>query len=361
MVNRRDFILGLAALLGGPIWARAAALGTGREVKLAASWQAGGGYQVGVLTDDVSELKVNAALDVPTRAHGLVREPGGTLLAVARRPGDWLLRWDRQGTALVWFWSEPRRAFTGHVLTDGRRVYTTESDLDTGAGLIGVRDARTLEKRAEWLTHGIDPHQLVWDAGGNILVANGGVSTRPESGRVKVELATMDSSLVRLDAVTGETLGQWRLDDPRLSLRHLAWDACGDLLGIALQAEHDDPEARATAPVVALFDGETLRPVAASRSLAGYGGDVAWGESIVAVSCPRAHGVALYGANGASRGFVPLPEACALISAGGKLWAGGRHGALACDVAASAPEAVPEVPQARSLPNIRLDNHWIVL
>jgi hypothetical protein len=36
---------------------------------------------------------VSAALDVPTRAHGVWAEAGGTLLAVARRPGDWLLRW----------------------------------------------------------------------------------------------------------------------------------------------------------------------------------------------------------------------------------------------------------------------------
>jgi hypothetical protein len=46
-----------------------------------------------------------------------------------------------------------------------RRLYITETDLDSGAGLIGVRDAKTLEKLAEWPTHGIDPHQLVWDAG----------------------------------------------------------------------------------------------------------------------------------------------------------------------------------------------------
>jgi uncharacterized protein len=358
IVNRREFVLGLAALLGGPIWARASALGTAWDVKLAASWQAGNGYQVGVLTHDVSALKVNAALPVPTRAHGLLREPGGTLLAVARRPGDWLLRWDRQGRALLWFWIEPRRAFTGHILTDSQRIYTGETDLDSGAGLIGVRDAHTLEKAAEWPTRGIDPHQLVWDAGGNILVANGGVSTRPKSGRVKVELATMDSSLVRLDAVTGERLGQWRLDDPRLSLRHLAWDACGDLLGIALQAEHDDPEARADAPVLALFDGDMLRPVAAPRSLAGYGGDVASVGNVLAVSCPRAEGIALYGIDGPWQGFIPFPEACALVSAGGELWVGGRHGALACDVMQAALDVVPE---ARFLPDIRLDNHWIEL
>ena len=35
-------------------------------------------------------------------------------------------------------------------------VYTTETDIDTGASLIARRDARSLETDAEWPTHGID-------------------------------------------------------------------------------------------------------------------------------------------------------------------------------------------------------------
>ena len=93
--------------------------------------------------------------------------------------------------------------------------------------MVGVRHARTLEKLAEWPTHGIDAHELIWDlhspGGPTLLVANGGVPTAPETGRSKRDLHRMDSSLVRLDATTGRLMGQWRLQDPRLSLRHLAW------------------------------------------------------------------------------------------------------------------------------------------
>lgn len=146
---------------------------------------------------------------------------------------------------------------------DGRTLYTTEMDLDTGAGPLGVRDAASLEKRAEWPTHGIDPHQLVWDAvhPGRLIVANGGVPTRPETGRLKLDLERMDSSLVALDAGSGSLCGQWRLDDARLSLRHLAWGRVEGrpLLGIALQAEHDDAAQRTDASVLALFDGARLR------------------------------------------------------------------------------------------------------
>jgi hypothetical protein len=124
---------------------------------------------------------VSAALDVPTRAHGVWAEAGGTLLAVARRPGDWLLRWRpdaaQGGKAIAWGWIEPDRAFNGHVIAspDGKRLYTTETNLETGQGLIGLRDAATLEKTGEWPTHGMDPHELLLDADGSLVVANGGI------------------------------------------------------------------------------------------------------------------------------------------------------------------------------------------
>lgn len=351
--SRRHFLASLAPLFAIPALARAEPPQRGR---LAAAWQAGTGYRVGILGFGREEaLAVEAVLEVPTRAHGLLREASGTLLAVARRPGDWLLRWSAEGRTLAWRWIEPGRAFAGHVLADedGRILYTTEIDLDTGMGLIGVRDAGSLEKRAEWPTGGCDPHMLVLDATrpGALIVANGGVSTRPETGRRKVDLHRMDSSLVRLDARTGALLGQWRLADPRLSLRHLAWN--GDRLGIALQAEHDDPAIKAAAPVLAVFDGASLRAVPAAAPLAGYGGSIAALGDGFTVSCPRAQGVAVYGADG-FRELVALAEGCSVAASGDRLWAGGRDTALVLAVTAgrAAHHSVPA--------EIRLDNHWIV-
>ena len=264
-IQRRRFLLSVAALTAAPAWVAAKPGPGGGSTILAAAWQAGAGHWVGTLKQDADgELQLAAALEVPTRAHGLLHEAGDTLLAVARRPGDWLLRWRRDGSVVAWGWIEPRRAFSGHALAsvDGRTLYTTEADLDTGAGLIGVRDAATLEKRAEWSTLGVDAHALIRDETSEhgLIVANGGVLTAPETGRVKLNLARMDSSLVRLDARNGEPTGQWRLDDRRLSLRHLAWGegASRPILGVALQAEHDDATARSTAPVLATFDGRDV-------------------------------------------------------------------------------------------------------
>lgn len=349
-MDRRAFLASLGTLLAAPVLARAAAQAT--PLRLAAAWQAEHGYRVGILEQN-NGLAIHTALDVPTRAHGLAREPGGTLLAVARRPGDWLLRWSADGRALAWRWIEPRRAFTGHVLRVGDTVYTTETDLDSGAGLLGVRHAASLEKLDEWPTHGLDPHQLLADVRvpGALIIANGGVPTQPETGRLKRGLERMDSSLVRLDAASGELLGQWRLADRRLSLRHLAWNS--GLLGISMQAEHDATDDRATAPVLALFDGAGLRVAPAPLALAGYGGDIAPLGAGFAIGCPRAQGIARFGADGAWLGLTPLAEDCALAATPERVWAGGRQLSLGLAEAAAS--------MSFALPPIRLDNHWIVL
>lgn len=356
----------------------------------AAAWDGEAGTEIGVVAPQgAAALRVQARLSVPTRAHGLWAEAGGaSVLAVARRPGDWLVRWHPDGRrAPQWQWIEPGRAFNGHVIADtgGTRLYTTETDLETGAAWIGVRDARSLEKLDEWPTHGIDAHELLWDdiddsgttagAGPSLWVANGGVPTRPETGRQKLDLGRMDSSLVRLDARSGELRGQWRLDDRRLSLRHMAWrdvwvagGRARRVLGIAMQAEHDDPAAKQAAPVLALFDGERLRafdgaPAGASdpaglagpSSLAGYGGDIAATADGWAVSCPRVNGVALYAPDGRWRGLAPLPNACALAVVDGVCWAAGQTEAMALHSAAGNDRRRLERTA------LRLDNHWVGL
>ena len=376
-LQRRQWLV-FAAALAGATYPPVAWASAGPVQRLGATWQsASGHHQVGVLTLGGAALQVSAALDVPTRAHGVWAEPGGGLLAVSRRPGDWLLRWQPGSGAALWAWAEADRAFNGHVIAsaDRRTLYTTETDLETGQGLIGVRDAASLEKTGEWPSHGMDPHELLLDAGGSLLVANGGIPTQAESGRAKLHMERMDSSLVRLDAASGELQGQWRLPDKRLSLRHLAWGPVADdsasgsgnkngqrLLGIAMQAEHDNPLARAAAPVLAVFDGRQLRTHDAGASLPihGYGGDIVCVNGRFAVSCPHDNGVALWQGSGSWSGFMPLQQACALAShragigaPGPSLWIGGSQGALA--------QAGTGDLSAASLDGMKLDNHWTML
>ncbi|WP_010463561.1 DUF1513 domain-containing protein [Acidovorax radicis] len=373
LLHRRSAL----ALIGG-LGACVIAPGTacakpGDHVHLAAAWEHQGSFHIGVLSTQEGAgqaMQIHAALEVPTRAHGLCVLPDGSVVATARRPGDWLVRWQPGNHSKAqWLWQDGERSFNGHVLAsaDGQRLHTTETDTETGASLIVLRDARTFAKLAEWPTHGIDAHELVWDTrGGNghghnptLIVANGGVPTAPETGRVKRDLGTMDSSIVRLDTRTGRLLGQWRLPDPRLSLRHLAWSPDGTTLGIALQAEHDDPAAKDAAPVLALFDGTALRVVAApehiTQSIHGYGGSMAATPAGWAVSCPRAHGIATFSLQGEWQGLVPLPEVCPLAVRGGALWAGG----LAASLQDAQAAASVMHPHGQTLQGARLDNHWV--
>ena len=352
------------------------------SITLAAAWAHQGSYHIGLLhtrNGSANALQVKASLDVPTRAHGLCVLPDGSVLATARRPGDWLVRWwPGQTTEPQWLWQQGDRSFNGHVLAsaDGQHLYTTETDVETGASLIGVRNAHTLQIVTEWPTHGIDAHELTWDTRSGsgsgkspgpghgdsptLIVANGGVPTAPETGRVKRDLDTMDSSIVRLDGRTGQLRGQWRLQDKRLSLRHLAWSPDGATLGIALQAEHDNAATKNTAPVLALFDGTALRVVATPEAIAstvhGYGGSMAATPTGWAVSCPRANGIAMFSLHGEWQGLVPLAEVCPLTVKGGELWAGGRDRSLQ---SAQATAAVQH-PHSPALHGSRLDNHWVL-
>lgn len=317
--RRRELLLGLAA---ASLAVRAAA------APLAAAWREGKQARVGLLAPEGEGCRPLAALDVPTRAHGLAWTADGALLAVARRPGEWLQRQSADGRLLVRRWAEPERCFNGHLLAaaDGRHLFSTESAQAGDRGLVVQRLAATLEPLAEWASGGCDPHQLLQDAGGDLWVANGGIPTQAETGRMKRELARMDASLARLDGRSGALRGLWRLEDARLSLRHLAWgprSVEGPLLGIALQAEHDDPAEGAAAPLLALFDGRRLR-ACANPPLAGYGGDIAWTGRHWCVSATRADCLAFWHADGRWAGTQALAGAGALTRRDGRLLAGGR-------------------------------------
>lgn len=354
--RRRTLLSGGAAWIAStaalPAWAGP----TGRVARLAAAWDDTDGrrHHAGLLEARGDVLRVLARIELPSRAHGLCAEPGGSVLVVARRPGDWLLRWQPRSGAAQWLWSDAGRCFTGHVarLPGQPLLCAAETDLDTGLGLLATRHPQTLALQAEWPTGGIDPHQMLADADGSVLVANGGILTLPETGRAKHDLDRMDPSLVRLDPRTGRCLGQWRLHDPRLSIRHLARHA-GGTIGAALQAEHDDAGEKARAPVLALFDGQSLRSVPAPRPLAGYGGDIAATAEGFCVSVPRAGGVAHWTAEGGWRGLQRLPGACALASGPDGLWAGGHDSAARWSGPGAAGRPGP--------PRLKLDNHWVVL
>ncbi len=319
---------GFGAAMAAPLFAGERA-GHGRSAdtrRVAAAWDdAAGRHHVGLLSMDQDRMRVSASIEVPTRAHGLALEPDGSVLAVARRPGEWLLRWrpQRPGDrdAATWHWLEDDNRLNGHVLVDGDSLLTTETDQESGDGQLVRRDRLSLVVTARWPTRGADPHAMLMLPDRQVLVANGGIASRPETGRRGLALDQMDASLVFMSPSDGAVGRMLQVPDPRLSLRHLAWHRSGRV-AVAMQAQHDDAQQRAGAPVLALLDlaRHELRVVASSGGVAGYAGDVAAIDDHWFVSCPRAGLVLQFALDGTRVGQLALEDACALAGAADQSW-----------------------------------------
>lgn len=372
-VRRRDMLALMSTCAVVPAWAS----GRVDTTLIVAAWRGAepdSPQCVGMLEADwrAREVRVRWQHPVPTRAHGFEVDRHG-IVAVALRPGAWLMRFDRDGQVVAR--SKPAAPardaaatdlrFNGHAVTshDGSRLYATMTDAISGRGWIGVHDGATLEPIDAWPSSGLEPHQLLLDRESHLMVAHGGI--RRGADDRKLDLDRMDSSLVRIDARDGRLLGRWQLDDRRLSLRHLAWSASAGgsspMLGIALQAEHDDAACRREAPALAVWDGRRLIVPTHDAQAQGYAGDIApaHGGGFV-VSNPRAAQVLWWNPSqpAALYAVARLQEAYALTA-----WP--SEGALGALVAAARgigrwhPTIDPAMlpwPQAMAL-----DNHWVRL
>jgi hypothetical protein len=310
-------------------------------------------------------------VELPNRAHEVLAMPGalgqqGMALAVGRRPGEYLLRFDaRSAKALQWHDMEMDRFLCGHAAFshDGQTLYTPEFDAASGDGLIVERDPMTLRKRREYAS-GLGPHAILVEPDGNLLVANGGLLILPETGRRKLNREHMDSSLVRLDGKTGRLLDTWRVADPFLSLRHIARTPEGRI-AVASQAEHLDDAARNAAPLLHLLDSNGLTSVAlpTGMKLGGYAGDIAYVPDAAGptrrsgryvLSATRAGQLAWWSPNGEWLGQQALAKASAIaVSDAGQWLASGDQGALHGSL-----EAAPLDARANG---VRWDNHAVLM
>lgn len=258
------------------------------------------------LMDENGRRTFEAALSY--RGHGCAFDPLGKRLAiVARRPGQSLDIFDF-GTA-----SARRRRtasaghhFYGHAVfsPDGDRLYTTENAYESGEGMVGVWDARAGFKRlGQYSSGGIGPHEIrLLPDGTTLLIANGGIRTHPESGRQKLNLATMAPNLAAIDRRTGKRLWTIGFEDTRLrklSIRHLAVNRAGTVC-VALQ----DQTRYGEVPLAAFHYPGAARlklanpPPGIARRMRGYTGSAAFdadGE-IAAVSAPRGNLVTFWDA-----------------------------------------------------------------
>ncbi|MFC3532252.1 DUF1513 domain-containing protein [Vogesella facilis] len=297
--RRRLLQAGALALAAWPLYARA---GEERFSVLAA-------YDVGRNQHRAGAAGGDAALTLPARGHHLALLPGQEAIVFARRPGYQIARFNwHSGATVAWYDYPDQRHGFGHGIVHGGRLLTTDSDIDSGNGLLTVRDLATLQPLAELPSGGIGPHELVGMDDGRVLVANGGILTLPESGRIKLNRHSMQPSLDVIDLAQGRSVAQYTLPDSRYSIRHLARLAA-DRYAVALQYEGDDD----SVPVAALWQPDRgLRmlpqPDELLRRCDGYASSVAASANRIVATATRGDAVLCWDGAGNYLAAVPLAK-----------------------------------------------------
>lgn len=265
------------------------------------------------------------------RGHGASQNPieKHRVVLFARRPGTEGVEVDvRSGKILRRFQAQPKRHFFGHgtFSGDGKKLYTTESNLETNQGVIGVRDATTFEWLTEFDSHGIGPHDIhLMPDQTTLVIANGGILTRPESGRKKLNLKTMSPSLAYINAQTGKLIEQVSISEKKASIRHLAVAKDGTV-AIAMQLQREAMNHQHPVPLAAIHrQGQAITPLDAPDNLwfalQDYLGSVAISEQHGTVGFTSPHGnLAAFWTLGSSqkapsfKGYYALNDVCGLTT-----------------------------------------------
>lgn len=360
-IDRRRFLALLLAATAAPV-AGAVVLRSGPSPLYLAARRQEGRYEAAVFDAQGNDHYV---LPLPDRGHSFAIDVArGRAVAFGRQPGFYAIAFDLKGK------SKPQpiqvaqgRHFFGHgVYTpDGGRLFATENDFAAGRGVLGVYDASGAggyRRVAEFSTGGIGPHEVILMPDGKTLcVANGGILTHPDYGKLELNLDVMKPSLAYIDAGSGQLLEQVFLPDDlhRLSLRHMALDASG---AVWTGCQYMGPRADQPALVARHRRGDTLQlfsgPPEVLRGMRNYVGSVAADASgqVIATSSPVGNCVVFWDAGtGKFLDRIALDDGCGVAAApsSGFLLSSGR-GALAGLASAEPGRAAKASPLRPILP-----------
>ncbi len=306
------------------------------------------------------------------RGHGLIQRPGdpSRVVMFGRRPGAYAVEVDLDAERITRTLELPaNRRLQGHgcFAEDGRLLLTSEADTSTGEGFVGVRDGETFALIRELPTFGIGPHELaLMPDGATIVVANGGILTRPDTGAEKLNLDTMRSSLTYLELETGAQRDELRVPEDKASLRHLA--VCDDgavVVVMQVQREvldHEDP-----VPLVAVHTpGGSLTPLEDGLELVAamqdYAGAVAVHDAsrVACVTSPRGDLAVFWNIDsGVLLGHHQLHDVCGVTVSSDR-----RHFVLSGSggqLRLLDPTTLAQSGEASTYADVRWDNHMIAL
>lgn len=305
-----------------------------------AARKSNGRYEAAVLDVNGRDRLV---VPMPDRGHSFALDPQrGRAVVFGRQPGFFAVAFRVDGSRPpVAIPAAAGRHFFGHgvYLADGQRMVATENNYEAGEGVLGIYDASTgggYRRIGEFASGGIGPHEVVLLPDGKTLcVANGGILTHPDYGKLELNLDTMRPSLAYIDANDGRLIELVELPRAlhRLSIRHLAVSSDG---AVWFGCQHMGP-ATERPPLVGrhrrghvpeLFSG----PDEVLRDCRNYIGSVAADPSgkVIATSSPVGNQV-LYWEAGTGRalgvtrvadgcGVAPLAPARFLINSGMGEW-----------------------------------------
>ncbi len=291
MTNRRTFLTGLLAASATPTltWADA-----GNPSYMSAARLPDGSFALFGLSETGHDV---FQIPLPGRGHAAAIHPmSPEAVAFARRPGQFALVINCATGRLVQNLDAPAgRHFYGHgsFINDGEILCTSENDMETGKGIIGLwARAENYRRIGEFYSGGIGPHELkTMPDNQTLVIANGGIRTHPNTGREKLNLKTMRPNLSLMNG-SGNIIQKIELasDLHQNSIRHLDVSANGSI-AFGMQWQGDQNRAPALVGVVQVDGNVQLlnTPVQQQITLQNYIGSVALSAdgTIIGVTAPK--------------------------------------------------------------------------
>lgn len=368
-LQRRQF-LGLAALtvFGGALTAnellehvtpKSAKLYSAMDNTLGAHFIS----QLDLATKELKQLKT------PMRGHAALALDEHTALLFGRRPAYTSVRVNFKTGLIESFHPRANRHFNGHAClsADRKLLFTTETDYENKRGVIGIRELATLKQVAEYESYGLDPHDLqLMPDGKTLVVANGGIETHPDFERRKLNIDSMQPSLVYLELSTGKKLAEYRLPDHLLSIRHLQVSPTGDV-AVALQYEGNLYKQQPSSLVAWQKAGGELNLLKIApqevAQLRGYLADIVYDpkQELLVSATPRGHCVSIWST--VTESFIqalPIAEASGVslgIEAGSFLVSTSQGGLYQLQATVNQTH----LTKLKNFPELAWDNHLMLL
>lgn len=319
--------------------------------------------QFDLATKELKQLKT------PMRGHAALALDEHTALLFGRRPAYTSVRVNFKTGLIESFKPRANRHFNGHAClsADRKLLFTTETDYENKCGVIGIRELATLKQVAEYESYGLDPHDLqLMPDGKTLVVANGGIETHPDFERRKLNIDSMQPSLVYLELSTGKKLAEYRLPDHLLSIRHLQVSSTGDV-AVALQYEGNLYKQQPSSLVAWQKAGGELNLLKIApqevAQLRGYLADIVYdpNQELLVSATPRGHCVSIWSTT--TQRFVqalPLVEASGIslgVEAGSFLVSTSQGHLYRLQTTANQAR----LTELKHFPELAWDNHLILL